>query len=182
MRWTETGLPWIPTSPHMQDFQAVQGYPMTGLGCELGGFSHGIGDQYDFRGLSHSKTKPEALEKELRALRLPGLQFRTASSPNARTGQPGIGTYVEISDWDEWRPTELSFYLMKLACKLEPKNPFAAASANDRRKFLQYMGSQAFFDELVTKGARVDVDAWIRQWQAQDRIYQQQSRKYWLYY
>ncbi|HYD83810.1 MAG TPA: DUF1343 domain-containing protein, partial [Opitutus sp.] len=32
MRWPETGLKWVPTSPMIQDFSAVIGYAMVGLG------------------------------------------------------------------------------------------------------------------------------------------------------
>ena len=181
MRWPETGLTWIATSQLIQDFEAVKGYPMTGLGCELGGFASGVGKQHAFRGLSHATIKSDVLEKELSALKLPGVQFRRISVPNAKTGQPGTGLYVEITDYDEWRPTELSFYLMKLACRLEPKNPFATAAAGPRSMFLHLVGSQAFFNDLVTKGARIDLETWLRTWREQAKIYQEQSKKYWLY-
>lgn len=186
MRWPETGLTWLPTSGLIQDFAAVQGYPMTGLGTILGGFKHGFklnaGSQHAFRSISHLTVKPVIVEKELRALHLPGIQFSRISVPNAKTGEPAIGLFIEITDYDAWQPTELNFWLMKLACKLEPKNPFAAASTADRRSFLVHLGSQAFLDDLVAKGARVDVEAWFRTWRDQAKIYQQQSRKYWLYY
>jgi len=35
MRWPETGLKFIPTSGGIQNWDAVQGYPMTGLGSYL---------------------------------------------------------------------------------------------------------------------------------------------------
>jgi hypothetical protein len=44
------------------------------------------------------------------------------------------------------------------------------------------MGSTAFFDALKRDGARIDVDAFLRDWEAKGKVYQQQSRKYWLYY
>jgi uncharacterized protein YbbC (DUF1343 family) len=180
MRWPETGLTFVPTSTAIQDFAACQGYPMTGLGCILGGFTHGIGKQYPFRGISHRSVKIEVLEKELRALNLPGLQYRRVSAPD-RNGKPAVGLYVEITDYDEWQPTALSFYLMKLACQLEPKNPFASAKQTDRRTFLVHMGSTAFFNDLITKGAKTDVDAWLRTWREQAKIYQEESKRYWLY-
>jgi hypothetical protein len=43
------------------------------------------------------------------------------------------------------------------------------------------MGSTAFYDDLVAHGSRVDVDFYIRAWQARARIYQEQSRRFWLY-
>jgi uncharacterized protein YbbC (DUF1343 family) len=182
MRWSETGLTWVATSPRMQDFAAVQGYPMTGLGCEApSGFRHGVGDQYVFRGLSHLTAKLDVYEKELRALKLPGIQFRRVSAPNARTGQPSIGLFIEISDWDEWRPAELNFWLLKLTCKLEGKNPFTAAKVNDKVIFVKLLGSSAFAADLVAKGAAIDVEGWLRQWRAQAKVYQEQSKKFWIY-
>ena len=43
------------------------------------------------------------------------------------------------------------------------------------------MGSTAFLNDLIAHGANVDVDAYIRQWAAQARVFQEQSRRYWLY-
>jgi uncharacterized protein YbbC (DUF1343 family) len=185
MRWPETGLTWVPTSGLIQDFAAVQGYPMVGLGTILGGFRHGfklnVGNQHAFRSLTHLTVKPDIVEKELRALHLHGLQFSRISVPNVKTGEPATGLYISITDYDEWQPTELNFWLMKLACKLEPRNPFAAASTKEGNTFKIHVGSTAFFNDLVAKGAKVDIDAWLRTWREQAKIYQEQSRKYWLY-
>jgi len=182
MRWPDTGLPWIPTSPFVPDFAAVEGYPMTGLGCQLGGFTNGIGSAYPFRGIMYHGLRIDVLEKELRSLRISGIDFRRVSVPNAKTGQPGIGLYVEITDWDLWRPTELSIQMMRLACKYDAHNPFATAQKKEINLFMKIMGSTAFYNELATHGARTDVEAYERDWQARNAIYQQQSRKYWLYY
>jgi uncharacterized protein YbbC (DUF1343 family) len=187
MRWSETGLRWIPTSPMVQDFSAVIGYAMVGLGTyhdlragfDLG-LRHGVGPQYAFRGLSHKTVKSEVLERELRALNLPGLSFRRVSVPG-RNGKPETGVFVEVNDWDDWNPTELSFHLMVLACKLDPRNPNPFRSG-DASGFLRHMGSTAFYEALKRDGARTDVAAWIRDWQAKAAIYRQQSRKFWIYY
>ncbi len=181
MRWPDTGLNWIPTSQYIPDFAAVMGYPMTGLGCIIGGFRHGVGNQYPFRGISHKTANIDEVERDLQALRLPGLQYRRVSVPNPRTGQPGIGLYIEVADWDAWHPAELNFYLMRLACKLDSKNPFAALTRVEAESFLRYVGSTAFYRDLAAHGARVDVDAYVREWQARAEIYQQQSRRFWLY-
>ncbi len=181
MRWPETGLPWIPTSPYIPDFSAVEGYPMVGLGCILGGFSHGIGSLYPFRGISNRFVNPARLERDLDALHLPGLRFRRVFVANARTGRPATGIFIEITDWDRWQPTELNFYLMQLDCRYEARNPFAAASPGVVRGFLRDMGSTAFYHDLAARGARVDVAAYLRIWAEQDRIFQARSRRYWVY-
>jgi hypothetical protein len=70
---------------------------------------------------------------------------------------------------------------MHLACKLEPKNPFAALTPAKRREYLVHVGSSALLDDLAKKGAKADIRAWLRTWREQAGIYQEQSRKYWLY-
>ncbi|MEO5959268.1 MAG: DUF1343 domain-containing protein, partial [Opitutaceae bacterium] len=169
MRWSDTGLTWIPTSGMISDFASVQGYPMVGLGTYFDprpkvnfdiGFRHGVGTAYPFRGLSHKTVKLEVIEKELLSFHLDGVRFRRVSGP-PRDGKPTVGLYTEIFDYDEWRPTELNFHLMKLACKLEAKNPFAPAPGRDFSGFLRHVGSAAFLADLASKGARIDIDAWL---------------------
>ncbi len=181
MRWSDTGLQWVPTSPFIPDFAAVEGYPMTGPGSQRGGFRNGIGSSYPFRGISYHGVHIDVLERELKALRIPGIDFRRVSVPDPKTGKPELGLYIEITDWDQWRPTELSAYLMKLSCKFERRNPFVGLTQLEERTFLVYWGSTHFFNDLATRGASIDVEAYVRDWQARAAIYQQQSRRYWIY-
>ncbi len=187
MRWPETGLKWVPTSPMIQDFSAVIGYAMVGLGTYLDprskfdiGFRHGIGDQYAFRGLSHRTIKSDVLEHQLRALNLPGLSFRRVSVPN-RDGKPVTGVFVEVNDWDDWNPTELSFHLMRLGCVFDPRNPFAPAPGRDFSGFLRHIGSESFLRTLQRDGARTDVAAQVADWKQRAAVYRAQSKRYWLY-
>lgn len=186
MRWPETGLTWVPTSPMIQDFSACVGYAMVGLGTYFDpkakfdiGFRHGVGEQYAFRGLSHKTVKSEIVERELRALKIPGLSFRRVSVMG-KDGKPLTGVYVEVTDWDDWNPTELSFYLMQLACRLDKKNPFQvtdlAASG-----FLRHLGSEELFRALQREGAAINVAAFEAEFQKRDKIYQTMSKRYWLY-
>jgi uncharacterized protein YbbC (DUF1343 family) len=179
MRWSETGLNWVPTSPLIPDFAAVAGYPMTGLGSELSGFV--TSREFPFRGISHKNIKPEAIEKELATFHIPGLEFRRVSVLNAKTGLPGTALFIEISDWDEWRPTELNFYLMKLACKFQPRNPFAGLTPAEASHFIKLTGSPEFLQDIAEHGSRIDVDSYIRDWQLRAAVFQEQSRRYWLY-
>jgi uncharacterized protein YbbC (DUF1343 family) len=181
MRWPDTGLPWVPTSPYIPDYSAVEGYAMTGLGCLRGGFRNGIGTAYPFRGISYHGVRLETLERDLAACDIPGIGLRRVSVPDPKTGKPELGLYIEITDWDLWRPTELSAYLLKLACKYDARNPFASMTPAEVRSFLIYWGSTSFYRDLSARGTRVDVPAFEREWQAKAAIYQQQSRRYWLY-
>ncbi|MBI5694073.1 MAG: DUF1343 domain-containing protein [Verrucomicrobia bacterium] len=192
MRWPETGLKFVPTSGMMRDFEAVQGYPMTGLGSYFDsnprvnfdtGFRTGIGPAHPFRGLSHKRATLEVLEKELVALqpKLPGLRFQRVTTANSKTGKNGTGLYIQIVDYDAWEPCDLNFWMMKLTCRLSGQNPFAPVRGRDPSGFLRHMGSQAFMNDLAANGANVDVEKWLRQWREQSRVYQEQSKRYWLY-
>jgi len=186
MRWPETGLKWVPTSPMIQDFSAVVGYPMVGLGTYWDprakfdiGFRHGVGNQYAFRGISHRTVKSEIIERELRALKIPGLSFRRISVPS-KEGKPMTGVFVEITDWDDWNPTELSFYLMQLACRVEPRNPFAVSDTT-AGGFLRHMGSESFFRVLQRDGAKTDIAGYMAECRKNALVYQEASKRYWLY-
>lgn len=180
MRWPETGLNFTATSPKIQDFASCVGYAMTGLGCQLGDFKHGIGTQYPFRGIYYNGRNADLLQRELESLRLPGVAFRKIAAVK-RDGKPTTGVYVEVTDWDDWRPTELSFHLMRLACRLSGRNPFASASQSEAVLFNKHTGSTEWWNALRRQGANIDVEAFRRLWDQRNLAYQQQSRRFWLY-
>lgn len=180
MTWPQTGLNWVPTSPNVPTFEAVVGYPMTGLGAQLGGFRHGIGSPHPFRLLTHPDIPPAALAQRLNALRLPGLAFAMRQTTNAR-GQPLTGVFVDVRDWNAWHPTDLNFHMMRLACAASRRNPFAQASPDEAELYNKHVGSTAWWNALRRQGASVDVERFIQAWDEQARAFQQRSRRYWLY-
>lgn len=180
MRWPETGLRFVPTSPMVRDFPAVVGYAMIGLGCEYSGFRHGVGTQHPFRGLTFKNITADRLIRDLTALNIPGLAYRKITAPDAR-GVVREGVYVDVVNWQVWRPTELSFELMRLACVYDPPNPFQKITAAQARGFNIHVGSTAWWQALRRDGARVDVESHITTWRSQALSFQQLTRKYWLY-
>ncbi len=189
MRWPDTRLPWVATSPNMATFEAVAGYPMTGLGTQIGGFRHGIGTPHPFRLLTHPAIPQAELLRQLNARNLPGLRFsaRTVTVPapaKAKDQSPRRieGVYVEITDWSAWRPTELGLNMMQMAAAASPtKNPFVAASQDDSELFNKHFGSNALWTALKRDGARLDVKRIFADWEKQAQEFQQRSRKYWMY-
>jgi uncharacterized protein YbbC (DUF1343 family) len=180
MRWPDTGLVFTPTSPLVQDYASVVGCAMIGLGCEIGDFSHGIGRSFPFRGIAYKGRSVEQLQTELEALRLPGLAYAKVTATDTK-GKPAMGVYVEVTDWDAWRPADLSFCLMRLACKWSPSNPFGNATADKVSIFNKLVGSHAWWTALRRDGARVDVEGFLADWRQRAVFYKQQVRRYWLY-
>ncbi|MDQ8201697.1 DUF1343 domain-containing protein [Pelagicoccus sp. SDUM812003] len=175
MSWPQTGLRWVPTSPFIPDFEAAVGYPMTGLGAQIGGFKHGIGSEYPFRCLRYGDMDIDKLKAELEAKNIPGIDF-----VKRKTNQ-GTGLYIKVTDWNSWRPTELSFHMMQLTAKFENGNPFATAPESTANLFNKHVGSSSWWDHLATKGEWANVEGYVMLWQRQAKQFQIDSRRYWFY-
>jgi hypothetical protein len=68
--------------------------------------------------------------------------------------------------------------------KRGPSLPFeiiAATRPGEVNGFIRHLGSKAFVRALQRDGARIDLDFWFKQWREQARLYQEQSKRYWLY-
>jgi uncharacterized protein YbbC (DUF1343 family) len=164
----------------MPNFEATVGYAMVGPGTELGGWTWGIGTFYPFRGIGYPKKTPEQIIAELGQYHIPGIRLDLTHGVG-RDGKVIEGVYVEVTDWNVWRPTELSFYMMKTAAKWSPINPFKSAPLDRQSMFNKVVGSGAWWKAITTQGSRVDVQSFLRNWSERAAIYQQQSRKFWLY-
>lgn len=180
MRWPDTGLPWIRTSPMVPSYEAAVGYAMVGLGTQNSGWRSGIGREFPFRGISFPKKTPDEVIRTMEGYKIPGIKFlkMQALGPD---NKPRTGVYVEVVDWEAWRPTELSFYMHKQAALWSPLNPFASLTNTEQRTFNIHVGSTAWFNALSKQGGRVDPALFIKNWTERAAIYQQQSKRYWLY-
>lgn len=175
MLWPDTGLPWVPTSPAIPDFNAAVGYAMTGLGCQLGAFRHGYGTRHPFRLLTYPGKSPYDIQRALIARRIPGLAYQ----PVRVDGKQGL--YVIVRNWDSTRPTELSFHLMQIACEWSGANPFAEASDSTAGLYNKHVGSSEWWSAITRDGKNVNVPAHVKQWAAQARNFHHASAKYWIY-
>ncbi len=179
MQWPQTGLDWIPTSPAIPDLSAAMGYPMTGLGTQLGRFTHGYGTIYPFRLLQYPGKSPEEIADELNRRSIPGLRFQVISF--TERGAPRRGVFVVVTDWSRLRPTELSFHMMQLACAWSAGNPFAEARESVQGLFNKHAGSTEWWQALTRDGADVNVHAFVRRWEQEATRWQRESRRWWLY-
>lgn len=180
MRWPETGLRWVATSPMVQSFDAALGYAAVSLGTQNNQWSSGIGKEFPFRGISYPKKTPDEIIKALEAYQLPGMAFLKRAGVKA-DGTVAVGVYVEISDWEQWRPVELCFIMHLQAVKWEKQNPYAKLTQTEQRTFQIHEGSTAWYDALARDGSRANLNAFLKNWRDRAAVYQQQSKKYWLY-
>ncbi len=180
MRWPDTGLRWVPTSPFVQTFDAVIGYAMVGLGTQNTEWTWGIGKDFPFRGIGFPKKTPDEIIATMNAYKIPGITF-VKRQGSGSDGKAITGVYVEVSDWDKWDPTELSFYMHKQAAKWSRLNPFVGLTSEEQRSFKIHVGSNAWFAALLRDGGKVDVPLFLKNWSERAAIYREQTRKFWLY-
>ena len=175
MTWDQTGLTWVPTSPRIPTPQAALGYAMVGLGCIVGGFSHSFENQMHFRFIKYTKRKSADLVSAL-GKAVPGLKMEPKIMSDGTQG-----VYTQVENWNQFNPCEISLHMMKQACIWDPSNPFTRTTGTARELFIKHVGSEAFFEELRTKGAAINLEAWISKWRAEASAFRARTRAYQLY-
>lgn len=76
MYWEDTGLIWVPTSPHIPTSETSLDYVATGFLGEAGGINHGIGYTLPFKLVGHPSFNSFKLADEFNGLQIPGVLFR----------------------------------------------------------------------------------------------------------
>lgn len=95
MRWPETGLPWIATSPNLAALDSALLYPGTGL-LEATGVSEGRGSDSPFRLAGFPGIDAAALAGRLNGEKLPGLFFEPVQYTPIRI--PGVSSTPKYRD------------------------------------------------------------------------------------
>ena len=174
MTWNLTGLNWVPTSPKIDNAKAALGYAMSGLGAMDSGFSHSTGMGQNFRFLTYPRRKAADLMAAF-GNAVPGLVLQPQQMADGTQG-----VYLAVGDWPKLRPTAISLHMLRQACVWAP-NPFASLSTGKRELFIKHLGSEAFFDELRTQGARIDLARWLMRWDGDAAAFRARTAPFRLY-
>jgi len=176
MRWPDTGLPWVATSPNLAAFESTLLYPGVGF-LEATGASEGRGSVQPFRLAGWPEIDAEALAKRLNAEELPGVRFEPAQfTPVSLPGissQPKYrdrtisGVRIEITDYQQVLPVETGVAVLgalyagipKPARTLFFRAGFDVMAGSDRmRKALEAGESPAAIIADWSEGVRFFVD------------------------
>jgi len=180
MVWPTTGLTWFPTSPNIPHLDAVAGYPMTGLGAQLGNFQHGIGTKHPFRFLTFKGKSASEIKLALKGLNLPGLDYKIMSLKNS-AGKRIEGVYLIISDWESWDPTALAFAMMELTARWQSPNPFLEAKKSEVSLFNKHVGSSEWWNYLVNADNNVNSSFFRAKWKNESIRFQDSIQPFLLY-
>lgn len=128
MTFEMTGLPWVPSSPHIPQAATAALYPATGIMGELSPSMIGIGYTLPFGVMAAANLDAENYASAIRALQLPGVQVRPAHftpyySSGAGQRHGGVQIYLNLSEVRSL--SLLQFHLMEVLIGQSPEsNPF----------------------------------------------------------
>ena len=182
MTYEQTGLQWIPSSPHIPQPVSAIFYPVSGILGELGYMSIGVGYTIPFQMFAAEWVKAEDLAVSLNRLRLPGLHFRPMYlKPFYSVGQGKQleGVQVHIMNYEKARLSEIQFYVMQEVANLYPDKAIFD-NANDKRfrMFDQVSGSDFVRLEFAKNNKFDDIRNF---WYKHTEPFKKLSKKYYLY-
>ncbi len=182
MCWEETGLPWVPASPHIPHAETALYYPATGILGELGYINIGVGYTMPFQTVAAPWINADSLATELNNLQLDGVYFRpTHYKPiySAHNGKYCSGVQIYITDYKAVRLTEIQFRIMEALNVLYPSRA-TLANANSGRfaMFDKVCGSKYIRATFAENHKWEDIEEFFEKDEAEYRV---KSSKYYLY-
>ncbi|MDD3300646.1 MAG: DUF1343 domain-containing protein [Bacteroidia bacterium] len=182
MRFEETGLQWVPSSPHIPHASTSVFYPTSGILGELGYISIGVGYTIPFQMFAAEWIEAEALADKLNSYELPGVHFRPLHVKpfySVGAGMNYQGVQIHILDYEKAALTEVQFYVMEALAALYPeKAVFDNANEGRYRMFDQVSGSDQIRVLFSKRHKFEDIkDYWYKDVDA----FRELSKKYYMY-
>lgn len=154
MRFEDTQLHWIPTSPNIPEATTASFYPMTGLFGEIQRFvSIGIGYTLPFKVVGAPWINPDKFAAQLNRYKLPGVlfyPFRFRPVGSSFSGKPCKGVLIKITNSRTFLPVTTQYALMSALRELYPKELLASLRELKARplSFFKACGTHAIYDIL----------------------------------
>lgn len=183
MNFEDTGLHWVPTSPHIPFAHSASFYPASGILGELGYLSIGVGYTLPFELFAAEWIHAEEFARALNAKRLPGIIFRPIHlKPYYAVGQGNNlqGVQIFLTDFAKARLSDIQFHVMEAAAELYPDHKvFENAPENRFDMFDKVCGSSLIRQEFSKHHRFDDIRT---HWTKDEESFRKQSKKYYLYH
>lgn len=182
MDYTQTGLQWVPSSPHIPHPHSAFFYPVSGILGELGYMSIGVGYTIPFQMFAAPWVEAGKLARNLNALNVPGVEFRPMFlKPFYAVGKGELlqGVQVHIMDLAKAPLSEIQFLVMQELATLYPER--AVFDHADKGRFAMFdkvSGSRQIRERFAKRHRWEDIrDYWYKDVEA----FRQLSKRYYLY-
>lgn len=154
MSFVDTGLPWIPTSPHIPEPSTTFYYPITGLLGELQIVNIGVGYTLPFKVVGAPWINAQTFSKQLNAKKLSGVQFLPFYYKpfyGRFAGEECQGVQIIITDSLKYKPVSTQYLLISVLNSLYPEKMKEAYSASKthREMFCKVNGTDEIYNRIV---------------------------------
>jgi uncharacterized protein YbbC (DUF1343 family) len=182
MTFEQTGLQWVPSSPHVPFSASPMYYASTGILGELATISVGVGYTMPFHLFGAEWIDPERFCAQLSTMKIPGVLFRPITfNPfyGTQTGKQLGGVQVHITDPSKANLISLQFLMMEAHNELYPtRNPLLMADSAHRAMFDRVLGTNVIRLRFAKRMMYEDVKPYL------DKDvdgFKEKSKKYQLY-
>jgi len=182
MLFRDTGLEWVPTSPHIPSEDTPMYYVGTGILGELQVISEGVGYTIPFRTFGAEWIDPTALANRMNALNLKGVRFRPMTYKpfyGVHQGKVLHGVQIYIDKGTDADLMSLQFLFLQAHNELYPdRNPFRMAGKDRLRMFDKVVGTGLIREKFSQSMSFTS----IREILGKDAEgFRKMARKYYLY-
>lgn len=182
MNFEDTGLPWVPTSPHIPFAHSAYFYPVSGILGELGYISIGVGYTLPFEMFAAEWINAEEFAGALNAKRIPGVNFRPIHlKPYYSVGQGKDyqGVQIYLTDFAKARLSDIQFHVMEVAAELYPGHKVFDHAPENRFDMFDKVSGSDFIRLAFSKNHRFDdIKSY---WTKDEEAFRKLSKKYYLY-
>ncbi len=182
MNFEATGLPWVPSSPHIPHPYTSYFYPITGILGELYTINIGVGYTLPFQLAAAPWINADSLAANLNGLNLPGIIFRPVHfKPYYSTskGEMVHGVQIHIIDYEKAPLSLVQFYILQECHKLWPsKNVFEMCDKSRLKMFDQVCGTDKVRIEFTKN---FQVESILGLWFKDVESFREKAKKYYLY-
>ncbi len=186
MNFGDTGLMWVPPSPHVPRWDSSLFLAITGTFGELHRMNEGVGYTLPFETVAAPWINPQEFANALNDLHYPGVFFRpTMYQPRYATYADELcgGVQIHVVDYSKVKPVSLSIHIMEVLQRLYPENnplgdPDDAQLARRIRMFKMVMGTDQVRNDLLAGKSAEEI---IASWQPEVDQFMKTRKKYLLY-
>lgn len=163
MLFSQTGLIWVPTSPHLPHPETSFFIAATGGFGELGTISEGVGTPLPFEICGAPWIDGNKLAQEMNGYNLPGVFFRPLSFKTYYlrfVKQACSGVQIHITDLTQFEPMRVQIHLLTALKKLFPEYDYFKESKRIS-SFNKAMGSDKIMQQIQAgKSAQEIISSW----------------------
>lgn len=168
MTFEDTGLPWVPSSPHIPHAHSADYYPVSGILGELYVYNIGVGYTLPFQVFANNWIDAPQLAGQLNNLNLEGVIFRPIFFKPYYSVLKGIevqGVQVHLTDVSKAPLSLIQFYVLQEAYKLAPdKNVFEMCDPGRLTMFDKVCGTDKVRKEFQKRFKVEDIqDIWMKE-------------------